>query len=183
MARPRLYHTPEEIRVANNAKSKRSYVKNQPTVRVRRNLLYRRKAKESIIAQASPPMAEVQHIKGPLAYWCDRVERIATKHAAIVGLSPSDYVETLYVQFSISNDDCAIQDAVSRMTKLQSSIRRYHAEILQLEGVGKELGRCDEVSKMVSGVLASLEDLLSSAILDPTGLAALHKGKQLMYQQ
>ncbi|KAF8065988.1 hypothetical protein FPV67DRAFT_1450218 [Lyophyllum atratum] len=156
MARPRLYHTPEDIRAANNAKSQRSYVK-------------------TTVVLATPPSTEVQSVtKMTSSSW---VERIAIKHTAIISLSPSDYMESLYVQLSISNNDRAIQDAVSKFTKLQSSIHRYHAEILQLKGVAKELRRCDEVSKKVGGVL-----VLSSAILDPSGLAALHSSKQLMYQ-
>ncbi|KAF8055891.1 hypothetical protein FPV67DRAFT_1667889 [Lyophyllum atratum] len=187
MGRPRLYNTAEEKRLSNNVKSKRSYNRNKTSISARRSTRYRQKADQCV-----PPTKTNAHTTNleitdlprdrHMSYWAERVEHVARKLTKAVGPGAYEFIEELYQAYIVSKDDTGISDAITHITTLQASIRRYQAEILQLGGLGKEWTRSDEVSNHVTGVLRSLEDLHGTVLIDPHSLRDLHHDKQLLYQ-
>ncbi|KAF8078861.1 hypothetical protein FPV67DRAFT_1663535 [Lyophyllum atratum] len=190
MGRPRLYNTAEEKRLSNNAKTRQSYNKNKSAISTRRSTRYREKVDQ--LQRVSPTTTNTQTTKElmdpsrakqqHLSYWSERVEHVHRKAAKFVGPGAYEFLEGLYQAYIVKEDDTEICDVITDITKLQTAIRRYQAEILQLGGVGKEWNRSDEVSNLVTGVLKSLEDLLAAMLIDPRGLKDLHSSKQLLYQ-
>ncbi|KAG6899357.1 hypothetical protein C0993_010998 [Termitomyces sp. T159_Od127] len=178
MGRWRLYNTPEEQRLAANAKSRRSYHKF--------NLVGKRLPAFRPLNLDKPqdPKPQDPERDNPrhVLYWSVRAERVARKLTKIVGDSPINYLESLYNNFVTSQSSEAIFDAIVGITKLEKWITTYQHEILQLAGAGVEWKRAEEVYKAVSVVLRSLEDLEMYTTLEGTDFSALHKAKEFAFQ-
>ncbi|KAG6887513.1 hypothetical protein C0992_011982 [Termitomyces sp. T32_za158] len=117
-------------------------------------------------------------------YWNYKVDRTAKRLAKIVGQSAFYFLESLYTTYLDTKSNTSIFNAIVIVTKLQSNIRNYQGEILQLAGMTQDWKNCEEVSKNVSKVLRSLEDLGYHASLedDYRELPKLHQTEQLLYQ-
>ncbi|KAG6835936.1 hypothetical protein H0H93_013187, partial [Arthromyces matolae] len=206
MGRRRLYHTAEEVRLAANAKSKKSYYKNKGTVSLRRREDYHKRKAERLNIKQRPNCgpkvvpANVEH-GGDLhvdavprdnednprhaSYWTRRVDRVERRFSTEVGQSPFAFVEGLYSAYVSNRNNEAIFDAIVRFEKLQKHLKIYLHEILQLSGCGPEYKRGQEVVAKVSAVFTSLEDLGMYTTIRDEGMPdfeSLHDGKEFLYQ-
>ncbi|KAG6916282.1 hypothetical protein DXG01_007523 [Tephrocybe rancida] len=193
MGRPKLYHTPEEVRAANNAKSKRSYERNKADVNARRATQYRTKSgwKET----TKPTRKRRTEIDAPLdnrgrqpkkgiAFWTKITEGFAEKHSVLIGESRREYVDNLYHNFSITHRKNGIRDAIDEHDAIQRGLHKSQEEILQLDGIGKGWERSNEVLKGVRDVMHAIEELLITCeTLSSDALELMHQNKELMYQQ
>ncbi|KAG6835884.1 hypothetical protein H0H93_013690 [Arthromyces matolae] len=185
MGRPKLYHTAEERRVANAAKSKRSYHRNKSTISDRRKVLYRERTGQSDKTEGPSKRTQdpVETCKIPvrgLGYWSSRVDFLAKKHRILIGHSPYTYVDNIYHNFSISHRKLGIREALDEHNNLQTKIQQCQNEILQIDGMSDEWKRSDKVLKGVESVLFALQDLLCAAMTDESEL--MHQNKELKYQ-
>ncbi|RDB15040.1 hypothetical protein Hypma_005432 [Hypsizygus marmoreus] len=171
MPRPQLYHTPEEKQAANRAKSNRHYAQNKASIRAKRSTNYRAQSKHIPRTKRDGEIP--------------RSDRLSSKPLDS-GLSycgnASTYINTIAEKYLLNHSKDDIRDTILYFTPLQKSINRYHDEILQLAGMGKEMARVDEVSKVVRVFVNSLEDLLCTAMLGYDDFVSLHSKRGLMYQ-
>lgn len=75
-----------------------------------------------------------------------------------------------------------IFEAIIRIEKLEKWLKTYQYEILQLSGAQDEWKRSEEVSKTISSVLRSLQDLGGYLTIAGQDLSELHTSKELLYQ-
>ncbi|KAG6849272.1 hypothetical protein H0H93_009879 [Arthromyces matolae] len=202
MGRRRLYHTPEEARLAANAKSRKSYHKNKGTIRSRRQEDYnKRKEEKQQLMRPRPQFGpkkstpiDVNTVIHSLAdrdnpqhvtYWIRRVERVKKHFIEEIGPSPLAYAEELYAGYVSTRCNEPIFEAIVRMEKFQKWLNTYLHEILQISGCSAEYKYGQEVAEKVSAMHRSLEDLGMYTTLpadDIPDFETLHKGKEFAYQ-
>ncbi|RDB18974.1 hypothetical protein Hypma_014419 [Hypsizygus marmoreus] len=209
MPRPQLYHTPEEKKAANRAKSNRHYARKKGTIRARRSVQYREQSKRNefrlgnnassseaakaseepsprcvlkLTSKISVTYITVRALNSGLLYWCDRVERVVIRLNKLVDGDAYTYIDTVCKQYLLSCRKDEIRDTILHFTPLQKSINWYHDEILQLAGMGKETARVEDVSRMVRDVVNALEDLLCTSMLGYNDLSTSYSKQGLMYQ-
>ncbi|KAG6836658.1 hypothetical protein H0H93_005328 [Arthromyces matolae] len=204
MGRRRLYHTPEEARLAANAKSRKSYHKNKGTIRSRRQEDYNKRKEEKqqlmrprpqfgpkkstpIDVDRAEPVHSLADRDNPqrVTYWVRRVERVSKRFAEEVGPSPLAYAEELYAGYVATHRNEPIFEAIVRMEKFQKWLTTYLHEILQISGCSAEYKCAQEVAEKVSAMHRSLEDLGLYTTLsadDIPDFETLHKRKEFAYQ-
>ncbi|RDB28344.1 hypothetical protein Hypma_001342 [Hypsizygus marmoreus] len=192
LGRRRIHHTAEEQQAANKAKSRRYYEKNKGTEQMRRSVRHREKVKSNMyflpvastkeptqIPRSIPPPS---HTSDPLAYWGYRVDRVAIKLDAKMGMTPSTFLDGVCTSYLTSHSKDDVRDTLLIFTPLQKSIYRYMDEILNIAGAGDEYKRAEDVSRRVLGVIHALEDILCKAMLGYDEVCTAFEGKGLLYQ-
>ncbi|KAG6826312.1 hypothetical protein H0H92_000357 [Tricholoma furcatifolium] len=210
MGRRRLYHTPEERRLAANAKARRSYHKHKADIGAQRRKRAKKRAHQAKpqssgvgILDAHRPRSKptkqgdrngendaatsssADHQVDPAdkRYWTARVQRIEKNLRSLVGDSAIDFLESLYSDYMRSRDSLPIFNQIHYVRPLEKQIRACQEQILQLYGAGDEWKAAENVRKRISSVVQSLEELeLYTAAGDEVDLAALHHSKELLYQ-
>jgi hypothetical protein len=122
------------------------------------------------------------HFSRHLFYWTERADCVAVKLDNLVNQSAQEYVETIYKRYEKTGNKDDIQDAIVDAARLQKSIHRYEAEILQLAGLGVEWKHASDISKRVGDVVKWLEELLLLAMVDAKDLIYSHSRNTLLYQ-
>ncbi|KAG6876206.1 hypothetical protein C0992_000486 [Termitomyces sp. T32_za158] len=172
MGRQPKYNTPEERRIAANAKSKRSYHKATTTPSNVKRIVK--------VHQDTPEQKEARHV----GFYCRMVEGVARQLKAIVGDSPTAFIESIYKQYLDASNDFQLvfEKALEPFSTLSATIYRYQGELLRLVGVGKEWTRAEEVLKEIKTMLTNIEDVFCMALEDPAMLVEAHANKNLAYQ-
>ncbi|KAG6849092.1 hypothetical protein H0H93_011360 [Arthromyces matolae] len=208
MGRRRLYHTPEEARLAANAKSRKSYhkwiVRNKANIRSRRQEDYSKRKDErlqlmrprpqfgpkkstSIGANTVDSVHSIADKDNPqhVTYWFRRVERVSKRFTEEVGPSPFAYAEEFYAGYVSTHCNKPIFEAIVRMEKFQKWLTTYLHEILQISGYNAEYKSAQEIERKVSAMHRSLQDLGLYTTLsaeDIPDFKTLHERKEFAYQ-
>jgi len=117
-----------------------------------------------------------------LLYWSQRADQVAINFNKLTNNSAFDFVEGIFNIYQTTQDKDVIRDAIVDTSRLQKSIHRYEAEILQLAGVGTEWKQAASISKHVCDVVKWLEEILCLAMVDVEELSTAYKHQSLMYQ-
>ncbi|KAF8885820.1 hypothetical protein BD779DRAFT_1471475 [Infundibulicybe gibba] len=194
MARPRKYRTPEECKAANRAKNKRHYQKNKSEISAQRRNIYqtRRLKSNTGTSEKSPPQDSTSpthpHLEvnnrtpEGLGYWCCRTKTVYARFKRLVHEDTRQYCNQIYDLYKIKHNKDIINDAIICISWFQTSMRRYHAEVLQLAGVGEESLRVSECAKSIDDLVHWLEEILCAAMVNGDELYRLHAQRQLAYQ-
>ncbi|KAG6824128.1 hypothetical protein H0H92_007940 [Tricholoma furcatifolium] len=174
MGRRRLYHTPEERRLAANAKARRSYQKHKTTISSRRKKETKKREHRGKRRKENPQCIQ---------YWTARSLRLESKLQALVGNSAFKFLESLYKDYMESRESQPIFNHIAVVMHLQKKLKEFQARILQLSGAGDEWRAAEGIQKRVSSVLQSLEDLgFYSTAEDQVDLELMHRSKEFLYQ-
>ncbi|KAF9496079.1 hypothetical protein BDN71DRAFT_1430572 [Pleurotus eryngii] len=158
---PTLYYTPEEKLIANCAKSKQSYYK-QPK-------LYRT-LEEKATANCT---------KSKCSYnGCS--ERAATKLISTPALGKA--LKHLYQNYMVSHCKDKLSNTTIHLEGLQNITNHCLDGILQLAGVGIELGMVQTLGYAVAKVLAWLENIMCCVMCGYSEVIEMHTMHQLLYQ-
>ncbi|KAG6898745.1 hypothetical protein C0993_004591 [Termitomyces sp. T159_Od127] len=113
-----------------------------------------------------------------------KVDKAAKNFAKVVGGSSYDFLESLYTIYLDTKSNAAIFNAIIIVNKIESSISRYQAKILQLTGIGHDWKHSKEVWKDILNVLKSLQDLGYTVSLESNheDIIKLHGREELLYQ-
>ncbi|KDQ23598.1 hypothetical protein PLEOSDRAFT_1108088 [Pleurotus ostreatus PC15] len=181
--RPKLYRTPEEKAMANRAKSKRSYNKCKIAISARKAVRYRAEThgRHSLFkgARREPhPNLDPVTVVG----WMKLVSKTSAEFDARTGGSPQSYLEGLCQNYMVSRRKDKLSDACIHLEGLRNVTTRCLNGILQLAGVGKELGVVQTLGRAVGQVLAWLEDALCAVMCGYSEVVDMHRTRQLMYQ-
>ncbi|KAJ8474221.1 hypothetical protein ONZ45_g16025 [Pleurotus djamor] len=137
--RPRLYHTPEEQRMANRAKSNRSYEKRRLVVNTRRTARYRHEKER----ERSKTDAVGDDARGldptTVAEWMAHLKVVNERFKQVKNGTVRSYVDRLCHEYLASSSNaCDLFEAVLvELGSLHLGVERCHAAILQLEGFRK----------------------------------------------
>ncbi|KAG6907524.1 hypothetical protein DXG01_008613 [Tephrocybe rancida] len=173
MPRAKLYHTPEEKCLANNAKSKRSYQNLSPNSRSK-------KAQDNVDKTRDTTLTREEK---RLACCMQGVEHAEKKWRALIGPSPYHYIERLFNKYLTTSDPDIIGDATPPVEELASRIQHYQEEILQLSGFGDEYKQSEVVYNEINGMVKMLCDLSSATMMESNPvLRKMHARKEFMYQ-
>lgn len=107
---------------------------------------------------------------------------MASKFAELMGQSPFHYADALYQKYLVNHNNDTFRDATIIIARFQKWIRHYQDRVLQVNGVGKELARCEEIGESVSAVLNALEDMLCHGMACFDDIVKSHSRRELMYQ-
>ncbi|KAG6895614.1 hypothetical protein C0992_000362 [Termitomyces sp. T32_za158] len=196
MPRQKLYHTQEEKRAANNAKSLRSYHKNKEKVSIRRKRKYHKNQKSTQATEAPKGKVSTKELstkqlmemspkaaKRNLTAWCRNRDGIVRRFNNFIASSPSTYVELIFQKHITHPHNNEFDKAYTLIREFEKEIASCQANILQFEGVGNEWKTCEKASQDISHVIGWLEDLLTVVLTEPIEeLIALHESKSLIYQ-
>lgn len=117
-----------------------------------------------------------------VAYWLERSQCVAVKLAKITGGSSSSFVDVICQQYLTSKDKDVIYDSIIRTSRLTTSIRRYHHEVLQLAGVGTDLQVVTAVEDDVREVTGWLEELLCTAMVNHQDVVDTYNARGFGFQ-
>ncbi|KAG6827622.1 hypothetical protein H0H92_011051 [Tricholoma furcatifolium] len=195
MGRCQLYHTPEERRLAANAKAQHKAdigAQRRKRAKKRAHQAKRQRPRSKPVKQGdrnrendTATSSSADHQVDPVDkwYWTARVQRIEKNLQSLVGDSAIDFLESLYNDYMRSRDSLPIFNQIHFVRSLEKQIRACQDQILQLYGAGDEWNAAENVRKRISSVVQSVEELeLYTAVGDEVDLAALHHSKELLYQ-
>jgi len=123
-----------------------------------------------------------------LDHFLNCIRRIDREFDELTGRKPTEYIEEVYSIYEAQVNEGKsgrniLETEISKLGKLQQSIERWGAEVLQLAGVGNEWNEVEGVKRRVRIVVAHLEEILCEAMVDPQGLVESHRSHNLGYQQ
>jgi hypothetical protein len=106
----------------------------------------------------------------------------------ITGNSPSTFIENLFGMYEIRllndiNDLSMVEDAITELDGLRTSVVQCGDGILQTEGHGTQYIYLDNIQKEVQAVIQMLEEVLCEGMAEPLGLLLAHRNRSLMYQR
>ena len=106
----------------------------------------------------------------------------------IIGKSPSMFIEKLYRMYEMrlledANDLSMLEDAISQLEGLSTSVTQYGDEMLQNEGYSIEYTRLDNIGREVRQVIRMLQEVLCEGLTEPLGLLIAHRNRSLSYQR
>ena len=106
----------------------------------------------------------------------------------LVGANEWTFYESLYVQFTSKLATCqkpqdVLEQAITKLNKMQHVLELSSAVVLQDTGVGKELEVVHRKLRRVCSVKREVEAMLCEAMIDPQDLVAAYQRKQLSYQR
>ncbi|KAF8158611.1 hypothetical protein BJ912DRAFT_930352 [Pholiota molesta] len=167
MGRAKIHLTAEAKREANRAKSKRYYEKSKATINAQRRKTY--KKTKAITVQlhksaAKSPVAD--EIRSPISVWMEHAQRLKRRLNNITNGSPKTFVNTACQQYMVSLKSEALDDLVEQLSNVQTAITRCHDEVLQLVGVGVELGEVNELSTEVRMVITWIDEIRCTILED-----------------
>jgi hypothetical protein len=117
-----------------------------------------------------------------LHYWLEHVERLSIKYNKLIGKSASSYVENIVIDYLDSGDVSCVNDAVGLATDLQTAMRQYEAEILEVAGFGEEWEAATDMTELVDTLVRWLEEVLCLAMIHHDDVFNAHERRLLMYQ-
>lgn len=98
------------------------------------------------------------------------------------------YFEKLYSQYNTihtraeRNPQTILDDAITKLDKIQYAIRKCSAAILQEAGAGAEFKAVEETVQYVRRVREHVEAMLCEAMLDPNELTVAYTERRLSFQ-
>ncbi|KAF9455590.1 hypothetical protein BDZ94DRAFT_1315016 [Collybia nuda] len=190
MGRPRIYHTPDEIRAANRAKSKRHYDKSKLSIAMKRGVKDCDKHRRSLVTYArasdAPPSPKLDSAlldKTSSTYWSSRVTQVERTFNTLIGESSFQFINGLCTAFhSTTYDKNTLRDPLLTVTHLRTRVRRYQDHILQENGVGIAWKKSKETEKKIGHVCASLEEALCLAEIGVNEFATCHAEGNMYFQ-
>lgn len=117
-----------------------------------------------------------------VAGWMKIVSKTSAEFNARTRGSPQSYLEDLCQNYMVSHRKDKLADACIHLEGFRNVTTRCLNGILQLAGVGKELGVVQTLGRAVGEVLAWLEDVMCSVMCGYSEVMDMHRTRQLMYQ-
>ncbi|KAF8233302.1 hypothetical protein L208DRAFT_1267346 [Tricholoma matsutake] len=115
-------------------------------------------------------------------YWIEQCQRLAEKLSALTDGSAKFFVNGLYQQYTVSQDQDVINGAIAQTSHFLMWIWHYQDKILQLASVGPEFELANTIEKDVSKINLWLEELLCSVMGDFDEAVATYKLCGFMFQ-
>ncbi|KAM6491180.1 hypothetical protein JOM56_013419 [Amanita muscaria] len=174
MGRPRVYTTPEELKAANRAKSKRYYERNKTAIQERRREKYKARAVEpsnSFISPSSsktcPQERTVSHARRHLDCWHSSAARVKKKYDKLTSGSPKNVVNSIVQDIISANQKAGpLHHAINVISSLLTQIQRTENQILQQHGLCDSYQQVVAIRKQVKELNIWLEDILSYCMLN-----------------
>jgi len=118
----------------------------------------------------------------------NRFIRLVKRLDRMIGDSEFIFFETVYKQFASRVVTCqepqeVLDDAISKLSKIQLHLERCSAVMLQEVGVGAEVGTIDAELRRIRSIQQQLEAMLCEAMLDLKALITTHTRGELPYQR
>ncbi|KAF8814360.1 hypothetical protein BYT27DRAFT_7082456, partial [Phlegmacium glaucopus] len=114
--------------------------------------------------------------------WMERAESVDKRLTRITGDSPSQYLNTMCLDFLADYDKDPIHEQTVKLGKLQKAIYKYQNEIYALDGVGETYRKVDKIVKQVCMVVSWVEELLCYAMVDAEEVKTRYEKHQFFYQ-
>ncbi|KAG6827087.1 hypothetical protein H0H92_013244 [Tricholoma furcatifolium] len=197
MARPRKYHTSEEIRLARCWKSKRWYDKNRSSAARSRTQQANTSTGPTVVADnidstvALPKSSgtnQHQLLASNLAskqdYWPYRVGRLTVKvNHAFQQRGPKRCIESLYSDFLRDRSTRLLDDTLETIEALETKAGRYANEILSRSGLCPQYSQAAELHMQVLKARKALQEVVLLIMEDNVmGLQEQHAHRALLFQ-
>ncbi|KAF8234644.1 hypothetical protein L208DRAFT_1260590, partial [Tricholoma matsutake] len=116
-------------------------------------------------------------------YWIKCCKCVAEKLTTFTSGSALARVDSIYLKYAISHDQEVINVVVAQTTCFLTLICHYQNELLQLTGVGPELGVVNMTEKDVGEINSWMEELLCSTMGGFEDVITTYHSQGFMIQQ
>ncbi|KAJ2932141.1 hypothetical protein H1R20_g4972, partial [Candolleomyces eurysporus] len=131
-----------------------------------------------------------QSTKSKLKVIQEQVRRLSQRfERALAQKSPAGYLSLLCVGFEIHYEQgytTRAKDYIMgrevEFRKIQKSLEKYRGMVEEIDRIGEEWKRIDEITSEVRKVVYWIDNLLCSAMVDPADLVNRFHAKQLEFQ-
>ena len=110
-------------------------------------------------------------------------ERVQKRLAKITNGSPFEFVHCICKQLLQDHDKDRVHTFSIELSKLQKMLYKYQNEVLQLDGVGNNYKKLQNIVKDVRLVLEWVDELLVLAMVDIHEVRQLYYTSELLYQK
>ncbi|KAF6746231.1 hypothetical protein DFP72DRAFT_1076627 [Ephemerocybe angulata] len=176
MGRPRMYHSPEEVKEANKRKSKKYYDEHKVQINHVRYMKRRKLSANESTTTPQPPkriVTEEEKHRHQVRYWVGRAESmIARTQDKLGGQTLSAHLTSICEQYkieSIKDIDAARETIVSHSARFGDVLQKIEScdsKLLNLVGVGQELKRVRDIRGDICTIIRAIDDLWSIAIVE-----------------
>ncbi|KAG6827424.1 hypothetical protein H0H92_011846 [Tricholoma furcatifolium] len=179
MARPRKYHTTEEIRLARCRKSKRWYDKP----------LVADKIDSTVVLTTASDSNQHQslaatNLASKQDYWPYRVGRLTVKvNHAFQQRGAKRCIESMYTDFLHDRSTQQLDDMLEAIEALETKASRYANEILLRSGMCPQFTQAAELHKRVLNARKAVQEVVLLIMEDNViGLEEQHAHRSLLFQ-
>ncbi|KAM6496223.1 hypothetical protein JOM56_008929 [Amanita muscaria] len=185
MPPPRLYHTPDEKRAANRAKSRRSY--NKASINARRREMHLRKRNSEKVKSSDKTMPA-----GKLKRLMTMLDDHARTFKTLIRSSPTRYLEgvCLKVLGALNEDEerlmesslAFVQQRITTFENLHRDICSGELDLLSLAGFADEIVELEDIASQISDIISCLKDLWCTTSEGYQTLQTAYRNADLLYQ-
>ena len=110
-------------------------------------------------------------------------ERVEKRLVKITNGSASKFVQGLCKQLLRDHDKDRVHTFSAELGKLQKMLYEYQNKVLQLDGVGNNYQKLQNIVRDVRRVLEWVDELLVFAMVDISEVQRLYDASELLYQK